>query len=183
METDVNPAKDPLAVAVLLHPHPDFGGSRFHPFIDGMFHRLPDISVTSIRFDFTSADMTSARAQVVAAIDEPAVHSRGLPAVIVGYSFGAGVAASVTDSCVAARYLLAPPLAMLEDAVIADDPRPKAVVIPERDQFSPPASVAEELWTWRGTTFATIPGVDHFLGHVGPIVDNALAWIGKAVAA
>jgi uncharacterized protein len=175
---DVNPADDARAFAVLLHPHPDYGGNRFHPFISAMYNRLPDISVSAIRFDFSSADTTEARDEVIAAIGDGVDRWPGLPVVLVAYSFGAGIAATVDDGTIAGWYLLAPPLFILKDAVIQDDIRPKAVVIPEHDQFSPPGVVSGELSKWRNTAFSTVPGVDHFLGPVESIVDGALTWIG-----
>jgi alpha/beta superfamily hydrolase len=58
MATEVNVAEEATAtaLAVLLHPHPHFGGNRFHPFIEALFRRLPEIGVTAIRFDFLSAE-------------------------------------------------------------------------------------------------------------------------------
>jgi alpha/beta superfamily hydrolase len=167
---------------VLLHPHPDYGGDRFHPFINGMFQRLPELSVSAIRFDFTSAARERAGEEVVAAIDAGAARWPQLPVFLVGYSFGAGIAAGVSDHRVAGWFLLAPPLAMLAGATIGDDPRPKAVVMPEYDQFSSPDAVAEAVAQWQSTTFTTLTGADHFLGAVGPVLDAALGWIGRVAA-
>jgi alpha/beta superfamily hydrolase len=175
---DISTADDASAVVVLLHPHPSYGGDRFHPFIDGMFRRLRDIPAHAIRFDFSSADEVRAREQVVAAIDEGASRWPELRTVLVGYSFGAGIAAAVPDDRVSAWYLLAPPLAMLAQATIFQVPRPKALFIPEYDQFSPPGAVADAVGKWRPpTTVTTVPAADHFLGVVEPIVESALAWV------
>jgi alpha/beta superfamily hydrolase len=175
---DASTADDASAFVVLLHPHPSYGGDRFHPFIDGMFRRLPGISANAIRFDFSSDDEVKAREQVVAAIDEGAGRWPELPAILVGYSFGAGVAAAAEDDRISAWYLLAPPLAMLTKATISQVARPKALVVPEYDQFSPPDAVAEKVAGWRPPTTVTIaPGVDHFLGVVERIVAAALTWI------
>jgi alpha/beta superfamily hydrolase len=179
---DIRIADDPAAFAVLLHPHPSYGGDRFHPFIDGLFHRLPGISVNAIRFDFSSADDLKAHDEVVAAIDAAATRWPQLPAMLVGYSFGAAVAARVDDDRVLAWYLLAPPLVMLADAAIRDMPRPKALVVPEYDQFSPPGAVIEAVAGWQATTVTTVPSADHFLGFVDPVVEAALTWIGEVIA-
>ena len=73
--------------------------------------------------------------------------------------------------------LLAPPAAMLSDVPIGDDPRPKAIVVPELDQFSPPAAMAHAVAGWEATTVTTLANTDHFLGASQPIVDSALNWI------
>ena len=79
MALEINTADGPRGVTVLLHPHPHFGGNRFHPFIEGLFRRLPDIAVNAIRFDFTSAEPSAASQQVVAALDEGAAPWPELP--------------------------------------------------------------------------------------------------------
>ena len=175
---ETNTAEEARGVAVLLHPHPDFGGNRLHPFIDGLFRRLPGIAVHAVRFDFLSGDGAVARGEADVVIDEAAARWPQLPLILAGYSFGAGVAAGVNDGRPAAWYLLAPPTSELSSSTIGNDPRPKAVVVPARDQYFPPATAAQVTAGWERTTFVTVPGADHFLGAVGPFVDGALDWMG-----
>jgi len=178
----MNTASEAHGFAVLLHPHPHFGGDRFHPFIEALFRRLPDIAVSAVRFDFSSAEPAAARKEVMAVLDEGAGRWPALPPILVGYSFGAGIAAGIGDERIAAWYLLAPPSAMLSSTTIGNDPRPKSVVVPEHDQFSPPAAVAHVVAGWDNTTFTTVPSADHFLGAVQPIVDSALHWIDRTIS-
>jgi uncharacterized protein len=178
---EANTAEEARGIAVLLHPHPDFGGNRLHPFIDGLFRRLPGIAVHAVRFDFSSGDDAAARGEADIVIDEAAARWPQLPLVLAGYSFGAGVAAGVSDERPAAWYLLAPPTTALSSSTIGNDPRPKAVVVPERDQYFPLPAAAQLTAGWERTTFVTVPNADHFLGAVGPIVDGALDWIGEVV--
>jgi alpha/beta superfamily hydrolase len=179
MGPEVNVAEDAGSLAVLLHPHPHFGGNRFHPFIDALFRRLPESGVTAIRFDFSSAEPSVATAEVVAALDQGSTRSPQLGVLLVGYSFGAGIAAGVGDPRVAGWYLLAPPAAMLADVSIGPDRRPKRIVAPELDQYSPPAAIEHVVAGWETTTVATVPNADHFLGNVAPFVDDALSWIDR----
>lgn len=182
MVLEVNAAADARGLAVLLHPHPQFGGNRFHPFIEGLFRRLPDVSVSAIRFDFSSAETIPAREEVVAAIDEGAAPRPQLPVILAGYSFGAGIAAGIGDERILGWYLLAPPSAMLSASHLGDDPRPKEIAVPEHDQFSPRATVAHVVEGWEHTTVTTVPQADHFLGAVPPIVDSALRWIDECLS-
>jgi uncharacterized protein len=177
VDPETNTADEARGLAVLLHPHPDFGGDRFHPFVESLFRRLPDIGVNAIRFDFSSSELSTAREEVVAAVDEGAARWPQLPTILVGYSFGAGVAAGIVDQRIAGWFLLAPPSAMLLTSTIGGDPRPKAVLVPEQDQFYPPTEVARVVAGWQRTTVTTLPNTDHFLGAVQPIVDSALLWI------
>ena len=41
VSVDFTAAQQAWAVAVLLHPHPDFGGDRFNAVIDELYRRLP----------------------------------------------------------------------------------------------------------------------------------------------
>jgi hypothetical protein len=173
----MNVAEEARALAVLLHPHPHFGGNRFHPFIDALFHRLPEIGVTTIRFDFSSAEPAVAGEEVETSLNEGSTHWPHLPIVLAGYSFGAGIAAGVGDERITGWYLLAPPTAMLVASPIGPDPRPKRIVVPELDQFSPPAAVEHAVTRWEMTTVTPVPNADHFLGAVAPFVDDALRWI------
>jgi hypothetical protein len=181
MATEVNVAEEATAtaLAVLLHPHPHMGGNRFHPFIEALFRRLPEIGVTAVRFDFTSAEPSVATKEVVAALDEGSTRWPQLPVVLAGYSFGAGIAAGVDDGRIVGWYLLAPPVTMLAAAPIGPDPRPKRIVVPALDQFSPPEAIEHVVNQWETTTVTTVPNADHFLGAVEPFVDDALGWIDR----
>jgi alpha/beta superfamily hydrolase len=181
LDLDINPAAEAKATAVLLHPHPDYGGNRWHPFIDGLFRRLPNVGTEAVRFDFSTSDGPGARGEAVAAIARSS--ATGLPVVLVGYSFGAGIAAGIDEASIVGWYLLAPPAAMLTDAAIGHDSRPKRIVLPERDQFSAPEVVATEVANWPATSVEIVPGADHFLGsHVEPIVEGAIGWIASLLA-
>jgi uncharacterized protein len=174
---DITTVDDSRGLVVLLHPHPDFGGDRFHPFIEALFRRLPERSVSAIRFDFSSAELTVARQEAVAAIDEGVTRCGPTPVILAGYSFGAGIAAHISDERIAGWYLLAPPSATLSGSTIGNDPRPKAIVVPEHDQFSPPTTIVHAVASWENTEVTTAPNTDHFLHDVQPIVVSALSWI------
>ena len=178
---DVVAPDEPQGIGVLLHPHPDFGGDRFHPFIDSLFHRLPEAGVAGLRFDFASADPPSATSQALVAIDAGSARWPDLPVVLVGFSFGAGIACRIDDERIAGWYLLAPQSSALADTGIGQDHRPKALVVPERDQFSPPAVIAVRVADWIATTTTVVPDTDHFLGAVDPIVAGALNWVTSVV--
>jgi alpha/beta superfamily hydrolase len=171
------------AFAVLLPPHPDYGGNRFHPFIAGLFRDLPAAGISAIRFDFSSSHTDVAHEEACCAIDEGSARWPELPVVLAGYSFGAGIAMTIADERVAGWYLLAPLAAALTRATdtIGADSRPKAIAVPEADQYTPPAKVAAAVAGWRSTAVTTAPNVDHFLGTVEPVVASAAGWIQKFV--
>jgi alpha/beta superfamily hydrolase len=175
MSLDVNGPDVVDAAAVLLHPHPDYGGTRLHPLVDRLFHRLPEAGVGTVRFDYPSAE-AAARDETLRGIAAAAARWPSCPVLLVGYSFGAGVAAAISDPSVAGWFLVAPQAAPLEGSSLGGDHRPKALIVPERDQFAPPDQIAAATADWTATTLQIVPG-DHFLAvSIGPIVDACLAW-------
>ncbi len=182
MKLETAPAAEPLGAAVLLHPHPDFGGDSRHPFVAGLFSALPARRVTAVRFDFSSSDTAAAAAQALEAVRAAQEAAGGRPVVVAGYSFGAGIASRIADEAVAAWYLLAPQVAMIAGSGLALDPRPKLVAVPERDQFSPPPAIGPALGDWSATEVTVLAGVDHFLGDVSAIVASAAEWLAARLA-
>ena len=177
LDLDIRAPESPRLVAVLLHPHPRFGGNRFHPFVDGLHRRLPEAGVAAVRFDFESEEMGHAVGQVEAALGEADERWPGVPSVLAGYSFGAGVAAAVDDQRLEGWLLLAPQVEPLSSSPLRLVPRPKFLIVPEFDQFAPPALVEAAVEGWVATTVSIAAGSDHFLGPVQAIVQEAVGWI------
>ena len=165
------------ATAVLLHPHPDMGGDRYHPVVDALYVGLP---MTTLRLSFSSSDVTEARQDVAAAIElapDPRV-------VLLGYSFGADIAACVADPRVLGWFLVAPPLAVVDPAEmsVGVDPRPKRLAVPDRDQFSSPERARQVTSEWVSTTVETIADSDHFLvGRADTVLGAARTWLPSVV--
>jgi alpha/beta superfamily hydrolase len=71
---------------------------------------------------------------------------------------------------------VAPPLALVpvDEMVVAADPRPKFLAVPENDNFRPPAAARQMVEGWVNTDLEVVPGADHFLiGRTDRIVDLA----------
>ena len=152
------------------------GGNRFNMVVDALYRALPAAGVGAVRFDFSSSDTALAAALTVEVIDAAPPG----PMVLVGYSFGAGIATLIADERLAGWFLIAPPLRPLapEPCVIARDDRPKAISVPALDQFFPPAETRRATAGWSNTTINLIPDADHFLaGSVDTVVAQVLAWL------
>lgn len=190
LEAELDVPVDAYAMVVLAHPHPQRGGSMEAGVIDELFRMLPARGVAVLRFNFrgvggstgshgggvaeigdVSAALTSAGA-VAAELD--------IPLALVGWSFGADVSLAVDGAALAGWVLVAPPLRVLpaDRWVAATDGRPKLALVPEHDQFRPPAAAAEIIGPWAATRQVTIPGADHFLfGSSGLIADHVVAFL------
>jgi uncharacterized protein len=147
-----------MTAAVLLHPHPDFGGNQYNNVIAALYERLPAGGLTPHRFDFTSSDPDAARAQAIDAIE-----SAGEPVYLIGYSFGGGVAVTVDHPAIVAWCLIAPALTLFTPT-IGPDPRPKLVAAAQNDGWFDPEVLAGATADWAATEAVTIAGTDHFFG-------------------
>ncbi|MGH9138450.1 MAG: alpha/beta hydrolase [Acidimicrobiales bacterium] len=169
MELEVPEA--PWAAAVLLHPHPSFGGDRHNIVVDALFRALPSAGVAALRFDFASPDVAACAAQAVAALDALDVR----PLVLAGYSFGAEVASNVADERLAGWALIAPPTL---DEQLGADSRPKLVLAAAHDQFAPPDRLVQRTSQWASTSVEIIEAADHFLaGATRRVAERVVEWL------
>jgi alpha/beta superfamily hydrolase len=161
------------ALVVLCHPHPAYGGTMRSIVISALFDALPNLGVACLRFNFrgvegSGGEYDEGRAEqrdVVAAIDNATATYPPLPLTLVGWSFGADMALTVTDPRVHAWIGIAPPLrfrpARDYDAV-GTDPRPKLLVLAAHDEFRAPADIAAEVSEWTNTRMEEVAGASHF---------------------
>lgn len=175
LDGDITVPADPVATALVCHPHPLYGGNRFNGVVESVVRALAGAGVVALRFDFrgvgasegTHGDGIAERHDVLAALEHltsPAGPFEGLPAWAVGYSFGAATVLAVTDDRLAGWVAVAPPLRMARtDALAAPDPRPKHVLLAADDQFAPLASTLPLIEGWANATTTVLPAADHFL--------------------
>jgi alpha/beta superfamily hydrolase len=178
---DVAAAEEAWLGAVVLHPHPRYGGDRHNIVVQALFDALPAAGVAAVRFDFDSDDIAAGAADAVAAID--LLPASGGRVVVVGYSFGALVAGQVIDERVSGWVLVAPPLGMVpggDAASIGSDERPKLVLTPEHDQFCPPEAARQATVGWPATEAEAVSGADHFLaGATARVAERVIAWVSR----
>jgi hypothetical protein len=188
LEAELSVPDDPWAAAVLLHPHPQFGGNMRSIVPGTLFSSLPAAGVACLRFNFrgvegsegTYGEGLAERNDVVAAVDALGGITEGLPLALAGWSFGADTALAVGDPQVAGWFCVAAPLRVVkvDDMVAAHDPRPKLLLVPEHDQYQPPDSAREVVADWVNTALEVIPGADHFLvGRVDRVPPRCLEFL------
>ena len=172
LEGEIDTADDPFASAVLCHPHPQFGGSMRAGIIGDLFRALQAQGLTTLRFNFRGVERSQGawdegrgeQADAVAAVDTLATAVPAtLPLLLVGWSFGADMALSVHHDRVAGWCAIAPPLHFATGLdVTGADPRPKHLILGERDDVVSAERVGELTTGWATTTRETIPGATHF---------------------
>jgi alpha/beta superfamily hydrolase len=193
LEAEIRAAHDgEVAACVLCHPHPQYGGSMHSLVIGELFRELPAHGVTCLRFNFRGVEGSGGgwdeghgeRADVRAAIDALAAR---IPAdralVLAGWSFGADMALSTDDSRVRAWLAVAPPLHYAADPDgVGRDPRPKHLILAERDQVRAPDDLRAATAQWRATTVEVVSGADHFfLGRTDRVVTAARDFVAGLV--
>lgn len=159
------------AAAIVCHPHPRFGGDRHNGVVEALFDALPPARIAALRFDFraTFDDGRGETLDAIAALGVLAQAAPEVPLIATGYSFGAAVALALDDPAIAAKLLIAPPLAVA--GVEPGMAIPTLVLTPEYDQFSPPEQSAPIVASWPMADHDTIAGADHFLA--GRAADTA----------
>jgi len=176
LDGDLATSTGAIGAAIVCHPHPTYGGDRFNPVVDALHSALPAAGFASVRFDFRPDfdDGRGERLDAEAAIGLVRTRIQGVPIVAIGYSFGAIVAASLPADELAAKVLIAPPL-----APSAVTPGCRTLVLtPAHDQFAPP-EVAEPVTNgWDDTTFEVVSSTDHFLvGRAAVVATRTVTWL------
>ena len=162
----------PRGVAVLCHPHPQFGGTMDNKVVQTLARALVQLGYTSVRFNFRGVggsagawdegrgEIDDALA-VVAALRDP-----GQPLVLGGFSFGGYVAtqaaarlAESDEGQRAERVVLIAPAVL--NFVAATVPADTLVVHGEADDVVPLAAVFD--WARpQALPVTVLPGAGHF---------------------
>jgi alpha/beta superfamily hydrolase len=170
--------------AVLLHPYFAHGGDQHNRVISAIYDRLLATPVVPHRFDFSSVEESLARKDTEAQIE-----ACGGPVLLIGYSFGAAVAAAITHPAVAGWALIAPalvtpqfvspasPFRLPAAPPVATDPRPKLVVTAERDAWFGADVIDPLVAGWVACEQQTVPSADHFFAATtDDVAARAVTW-------
>ena len=173
----------PRGGAIVCHPHPQYGGTRFDSVVSALYQALPSAGFATLRFDFRSefSGGVGERLDAHAAINELSAAIPDGPLALVGYSFGAWIALGVSNDRIGAVVAVAPPLAVMSAPPIPSVPT--LVLTPAHDQFSPPTATEPIITEWRTrgaarVDFEVIDMADHFLaGHTAAVAERAATWL------
>jgi alpha/beta superfamily hydrolase len=174
---------------VLCHPHPLYGGDMENPVIVRAADVAREASLATLRFNFRGVGGSAGAyghgeaegEDVTAALDVLADRMRGRARLgLVGYSFGAWVAARVTagDPRVAGLCLIAPPLAMFDFAGLDGSRGAPLLVAGTRDPYCSVADLERLAARLPGAEAVMIEGADHFFfGKLFPLGEALRRWL------
>jgi len=168
--------------AVITHPHPLFGGSMANNVVWAAGRALTSRGMAALRFNFRGVGRSTGTygggveeaVDVAAALDFLKSRAPG-PHYLVGYSFGAAVAGRALLQGLSAdgAIFVAPPIAFMDMAFLPQVPGLKLIIVGDRDELCPLASLRELLAAGptpsgdapaRLTEIRVIEGTDHFFG-------------------
>jgi alpha/beta superfamily hydrolase len=174
--------------AVVCHPHPQYGGTMDDNVVVAVANALRAAGLATLRFNFRGVGASEGRhgggtaevGDAQAAVAHLRTASIG-DVTLVGYSFGAAVAARAavdppatqrepaapaatgTADALSALVLIAPPLAFFSFAFLAGCTVPKLLVAGEHDDYCPGRALDELVAALAAPKAAhTIAGADHF---------------------
>ncbi len=160
----------PFSAAVVLQPHPLYGGDMHNNVVVALCRTLADEGFAALRFNFRSVggrgglrgsgieEREDARAALAFLASCPGVDAGRF--CLAGYSFGAVVALSLGELGLRALAAVSPPLG---EGLSFRLTCPTLLVFGERDSIAPPRDQARlGLDLPEGSRALTIRGADHF---------------------
>jgi len=158
---------DGSLAAVMLHPHPQYGGDMHNHVVLGVCGAFAERHASTLRFNFrgtgrSQGGFDGGRGETDdarAALARMRALQPGVRTVLAGYSFGAVVAArAAQQEDLAGLVLISPPAAMMALPVLCAEVR-TLLITGERDAIAPPASL--EGYASEAHRVVSVPDVDH----------------------
>jgi alpha/beta superfamily hydrolase len=175
----------PSFVALVLHPHPLFGGTMHNKVVHRVASTLHELGATVLRINFRGVGRSAGAhdrghgelEDAAAALQWLRARHPGARAWLAGFSFGAWVASRLAarDGGVERLLLVGPPVATQNFEAMRGATVPKLVIQGAADTTCPPAALEREFPSWaEPKTLVWVPGATHFF-------DRQLAALGDAV--
>lgn len=165
-------------IALILHPHPQHGGTMNSKVVYSLFHAFGDRGFSVLRFNFRGVGRSQGEfdhglgelSDAAAALDWLQTFNHNAPACwIAGFSFGAWIAMQLLMRRpeISGFLAVAPPANIYDFSFLAPCPSSGLILQGEADEHVPREDVtklAAKLSTQRAITidYRTVPGADHF---------------------
>ncbi|MBI5524603.1 MAG: alpha/beta hydrolase [Desulfarculus sp.] len=185
------PAGQARGGAVILHPHPLYGGSMDNNVVDALERAALMAGWAALKFNFRGVwpstgqhDHGQGEQEDLLAAVAWLRNRLGLPLGLLGYSFGTlvGSAAAHRLGAIAAGAWIAPALVLGPLAPWPPDAGPLLLVAGDRDPYTRLEGLqAYALALGARGRLVTLPEADHFLGgRESVLIQEVSAWLAKA---
>ncbi|BCL81954.1 alpha/beta hydrolase [Ktedonobacteria bacterium brp13] len=188
LEGILKPEEDgvrPRYVSVICHPHPLGGGTMHNKVVFKAAQALQSINIPALRFNFRGVGRSSGAFDegrgelddVRFALEFLSRRYPGVPAIVVGFSFGAyvGLRVAAADDRVHAMVGLGVPARMFDGNTLQDCHKPKLFVHGTADEIAP-YDLAQQ-WFEKVPApkqIVAIQGADHFFQERLPEVQTLI---------
>ena len=174
------PAKD-APIALILHPHPQFGGTMNNQVTYHLHYAFKDLGFTVLRFNFRGVGRSQGEfdqgvgelSDAASALDYlQALNPNAQSCWVAGFSFGAwiGMQLLMRRPEIAGFVSVSPPANMYDFSFLAPCPSSGLIIHGDADRIVPMADVEKlsaKLKAQKGITIThtTVPDANHFFEH------------------
>ena len=183
-------------MALVLHPHPQFGGTMNNPLVYDLFHMFHGLGCTTVRFNFRGVgrsqgtfDNGSGELSDAAAVLDwmNTLYPNPTNVWVCGISFGAwiGMQLLMRRPEIEGFISIAPPANLYDFSFLAPCPSSGLIIHGDKDAVVPHRDVTnlvEKLKTQKGIVIEQkiIPGANHFFdGKVEPLMQSISGYLDK----
>lgn len=194
-------------IALMLHPHPQYGGTMNNKVVYTLFHAFVRQGFSVLRFNFRGVGRSQGvfdrgegeLSDAAAALDWLQTYNENAEGCwIAGFSFGAwiGMQLLMRRPEISGFVSVAPPANMHDFSFLAPCPSSGLILQGDKDEVVPEASVkklVDKLSSQRGISidYRVVPGADHFFqeqmeelsAHVDDYLAKSLAGESKSKTA
>ena len=181
-------------MALVLHAHPQFGGSMNNPMVYELYHRFQKLGCTTVRFNFRGVGRSQGTfdngagelSDAAAVLDwMSTLYPNPSHCWVAGISFGAwiGMQLLMRRPEITGFISIAPPANMYDFNFLAPCPASGLFLHGTRDQVVPEADVqklVDRLSAQKGIkiTYQKVEGANHFFdSHEAEVVDAVEAYV------
>ena len=196
LEGRFSPPPRPRApVAMILHPHPEGGGTMNDRIVQRLYKTFVDRGFAVLRFNFRGVGRSQGSfdngsgelSDAASALDwVQSIHPEAQTTWVAGYSFGALIGMQLLMRRPEVRGFIsgAPPANMYDFSFLAPCPSSGLIINGSNDRVAPPAdtvSLVNKLHEQKGITIThdEMEGAGHFFEdpHMDPMIDTVRTYV------
>ena len=194
------PGKPDAPIAIVLHPHPQFGGTMNNRVVYNLHYAFHRMGFTVMRYNFRGVGRSQGEfdqgvgelSDAASALDHlQSMNPNSKHCWVAGFSFGAwiGMQLLMRRPEITGYVSIAPPANMFDFTFLAPCPASGLMVQGDQDDIVTPESVkklVDKLSAQRGITIThtVIKGANHFFGQqIDQLTDIVGTYLDKSMAA